>query len=179
MKVVYADPPYIGQANRYPEKTEVDQEELINQMTKVYECWALSCSSSSLKQILSWCPSDVRIAAWVKPFCSFKPNVNPAYAWEPVIFWHPRARDRKIATVRDWVSTNITLQKGIIGAKPPEFCFWLFVLLGLELGDTLKEYYPGTGIVSQCWESYQEKLLVRQSNMLSPSNETFRGYGGG
>lgn len=156
MNIAYADPPYIGCANKYPEKTEVDHEGLINQMTTFHTCWALSCSSSSLKRILSYCPDDVRIAAWVKPFCSFKPNVNPAYAWEPVVFWHPRARDRKEPTIRDWVSANITLKKGLVGAKPPAFCFWLFNLLGARPDDEFRDYYPGTGIVGECWKSYCE-----------------------
>jgi len=157
MKFAYADPPYIGQGKRYPEKTEVDQEGLINKMTHLYSSWALSASSSSLKQLLSWCPDDVRVAAWVKPFCSFKPNVNPAYAWEPVIFWHPRVRGRAILTVRDWVSANITLKKGLVGAKPPEFCFWLFELLGAEPTDDFCDLYPGTGIVTQTWELWKNQ----------------------
>ncbi len=161
MKVAYADPPYLGQGKRYPEKTEVDQAGLINQMTHFYSSWALSCSSPSLKELLSYCPSDVRVGAWVKPFCSFKPNVNPAYAWEPVIFWHPRARDRKVATVRDWVSVNITLRKGLVGAKPPEFCFWLFNLLGLQPDDEFYDLYPGTGIVTECWETYKSQSVMR------------------
>jgi len=155
MKVAYADPPYMGQGKKYPEKCEVDQEGLINKMTTFYQCWALSCSSSSLKRLLAWCPSDVRIAAWVKPFCIYKPNVNPAYAWEPVIYWHPRKRERYISTVRDWVSVNITLRKGLTGAKPPEFCLWLFELLGLTEDDELDDLYPGTGIVSKCWDDYR------------------------
>jgi len=156
IKVAYADPPYTGQSKRYPEKTEVDMNELINGMTRSYACWALSASSPSLKQILLYCPPDVRIAAWVKPFCMFKPNVNPAYAWEPVIFWHPRKRDRRVNTVRDWVSANITLRKGLVGAKPPEFCFWLFKLLGLQPEDEFHDLYPGTGIVTKCWESFKK-----------------------
>lgn len=157
MKVAYADPPYIGQGKRYPEKCEVDQEGLINSMTHFYQCWALSCSSPSLQKLLSYCPPDVRVAAWVKPFCSFKPNVNPAYAWEPVIFWHPCKRDRAIDTVRDWVSVNITLKKGLVGAKPPEFCYWLFELLGLEAADEFCDLYPGTGVVTECWNNYKLK----------------------
>jgi hypothetical protein len=154
MKIAYADPPYIGQAKRYPEKTEVDMDGLINQMSTFYSCWALSASSSSLKQILSYCPEDVRIAAWVKPFCSFKPNVNPAYAWEPVIFWHTRPRARTLPTVRDWISSGITLQKGLVGAKPPVFCYWLFELLDIQPDDEFCDLYPGTGIVTKCLTQY-------------------------
>ena len=166
MKIAYADPPYIGCANHYPEKQEVDHLELVTRLCKDYDCWVLSASRSSLKQILSYCPEDVRIAAWVKPFCSFKPNVNPAYAWEPVIFWHPRARGRDCPTVRDWLAESITLKKGLCGAKPPKFCYWLFDLLGLELEDTLDDLYPGTGVVTQCWESWRDAKRNRQQSQV-------------
>ena len=157
MKIAYADPPYIGQANKYPEKQEVDHKELIDMLCSNYECWALSASSPSLQYILSLCPTDVRVGAWVKPFCIFKPNVNPAYAWEPVIFRGERKkRSRQEPTVRDWVSASITLKKGIVGAKPQEFCGWLFELLGMNTEDTFDDLYPGTGIVTRCWNIWKE-----------------------
>ena len=157
MRVAYADPPYIGQANKYPEKQEVDHKELIDMLCRNYDCWALSASSPSLQYILSLCPTDVRIGAWVKPFCIFKPNVNPAYAWEPVIFRGERKkRSRQESTVRDWVSASITLKKGIVGAKPQEFCGWLFELLGMNTKDTFDDLYPGTGIVTKCWNTWRE-----------------------
>lgn len=158
MKVAYADPPYIGQAKKLYNSEEVDHEQLIHEL-EVYDMWALSCSTPSLRIILPMCPDDVRIAAWVKPFCSFKPNVNPAYAWEPVIFWHPRARGRDVPTVRDWVSANITLQKGLVGAKPPSFCYWLFELLGLKPEDEFHDLYPGTGIVTKCWQEWKSQQV--------------------
>jgi len=159
MRVAYADPPYIGQSKRYPEKTEVDYKELVDRLCSDYDSWALSLSSPTLKYILSLCPDDVRVASWVKPFCIFKPNVNPAYAWEPVIFRNPRKRSRKENTVRDWVSANITLKKGLVGAKPEIFCYWLFELLGLLPEDDFHDLYIGTGIVTRCWESYKMRLL--------------------
>ena len=164
MKVAYADPPYIGLANYYPEKTEVDHLELIARLCRDYDCWALSASSSSLKEILSYCPPDVRIAAWVKPFCSFKPNVNPAYAWEPIVFWHPRSRGRDCPTTRDWLAESMALKKGMIGVKPPRLCFWLFDLLGLELEDTLDDLFPGSGVVTVCWEQW---LIMKSGKQIS------------
>jgi len=161
MRIAYADPPYVGCAKYYPEKQEIDMEELICKLL-TFDRWALSASSSSLKQILSYCPDDVRIASWVKPFCSYKPNVNPAYAWEPVVFWNPRKRTRTEPTVRDWVSENITLRKGLVGAKPVRFCYWLFDLLGAESNDEFFDLFPGTGIVTQCWKSWVEASNERQ-----------------
>ncbi len=161
MRFAYADPPYIGCAKRYKEKTEVDHVDLINHLDDKYDAWALSCHTPSLQYLLSVCPKDVRVAAWVKPFCVFKPNVNPAYAWEPVIFKGARKRGRDVPTVRDWVSANITLRKGLVGAKPESFCFWLFELMGLLENDEIDDLYPGTDIVTNSWQKY---ILEQRKN---------------
>lgn len=156
MRIAYADPPYIGCAHMYPEKQEVDHVALFAEL-EVYDAWALSCSTPSLRYLLPLSPERARVGAWVKPFCAFKKGVNPAYAWESVIF-KPTGRNGrgKVKTVRDWVSANITLQKGLIGAKPPEFCMWLFELLGAKPNDELNDLYPGTGIVTQCWNIWRD-----------------------
>lgn len=163
MKIAYADPPYIGCAKKYPEQTEVDHQKLILDL-EGYDAWALSCHSPSLKILLPMCPDNVRVGAWVKPFCSFKPNVNPAYAWEPVLYV-PLPRARGVDTVRDWVSANITLQKGIAGAKPTNFCYWLFELLGASPTDEFYDLYLGTGVVTKCWQSWCEMKSYKQSVM--------------
>lgn len=158
MRVAYADPPYIGQAKKHyshdPRCAEVDHRALIESMAE-YDAWALSLSSPSLKTILPMCPDDVRVMAWVKPFCAFKANVNPAYAWEPVIARLGRKRTRKQATTRDWVAESITLKKGLVGAKPEAFCFWLFEVLNMLPGDEFCDIFPGTGGVSRAWEAWQ------------------------
>jgi hypothetical protein len=158
VRVAYADPPYIGQARKHYASEEVNHHELVARLwTEFPDGWALSASSPSLEEVLGICrlvcgPNQVRVAAWVKPFASFKPGVNPAYVWEPVVWRGGRQpRLRTEATVRDWVSANITLKKGLSGAKPVAFCEWLFDLLGLHHGDELVDLYPGTGIVSTCW----------------------------
>ena len=124
MKIAYADPPYIGQAKKHYGEEEIDHEALVHRLCEEFpDGWGLSCSSPSLRILLPLCPKDVRVGAWVKPFGIFKPNVNPAYVWEPVIFRGGRKGDRKRKTVRDWVSCNITLKKGLVGVKPEGFCF--------------------------------------------------------
>jgi len=158
MKIAYADPPYIGQAMKHYNMSEVDHAELIDRLM-TYDAWALSLSSPTLKQILGMCPDDVRVGAWVKPFCSFKPGVNPAYAWEPVIFYGGRKLGRDISTVRDWISVNITLRRGLSGAKPEAFCFWLFSMLGLDRGDTLDDIFPGTGAITNAWIKWNNRLI--------------------
>ena len=173
MKIAYADPPYMGCSGYYPEHEEVDHKKLLEDLSWNYEGWALSCRSGSLAFLLNhYLVKDrvengvVRVAAWVKPFASFKPNVNPAYAWEPVIFKPAREkRDRAERTVRDWVSANITIKKGLVGAKPTGFCYWLFELLGATPDDEFYDLYPGTGIVTKCWESWRNMKLCSQEVM--------------
>ena len=166
MRFAYADPPYIGQAHRYPEKQEVDHAELIARLeAELPDGWALSLSSPTLKYILNLCPDDVRVMAWVKPFCVFKPNVGVAYAWEPVIFRGGRRRTRQQPTVRDWVSANITLKKGLVGAKPEAFAYWLIDVFNLQPGDELVDVFPGTGVITRCWEEFQERQNPVQTEL--------------
>ena len=165
MKFAYADPPYVGQAKRHYSKEdsydgEVDHAALISRLVSDYpDGWALSCSSPSLRGLLALCPDDVRVMAWVKPFASFKPNVNPAYVWEPVIVQGGRRRTRKEKTVRDWVSANITLKKGLSGVKPVGFCYWLFEVLNIQPEDTLDDLFPGTRAVTKALEAWRARLI--------------------
>lgn len=108
--------------------------------------WALSASSPSLHVLLPMCPPDVRVSPWVKPFASYKPNVNPGFVWEPVIWRGGRRYTRDDPTVRDFHVENITLKKGLPGAKPPRFASWILALLGADFsqGDAIDDIFPGT-----------------------------------
>lgn len=161
----YADPPYLGCAVLYRAHHSdagvwddpATHRALIERLGAEYpDGWALSCSSPSLATLLPMCPADVRVAAWVKPFASFKPNVNPAYCWEPVIWRGGRTkRSRKEDTVRDYHSEPIALRRGLPGAKPPGFSLWVAALLGADvrLGDTITDLFPGTGAMLGVWRS--------------------------
>lgn len=160
MRFAYADPPYLGCGRLYvkhhPGALEWDalprHQRLIEQLCDEYpDGWAMSLSSPSLRTILPMCPEDCRVGQWVKPFASFKPNVNPAYAYEPVIWRGGRPFTRVDDTVRDWVSVNITLKRGLTGAKPRDFCRWIFSLLNARKGDLLFDLFPGTGAVHDAW----------------------------
>jgi hypothetical protein len=170
MKFCYADPPYPGQAKKHygddPRCAEVDHAKLIRQLESDCDGWALSTGSVNLWDLARLTDADgfvipetARIGAWVKPFASFKPGVNPAYAWEPVIFHGGRARGRTLPTVRDWVSVNITLQKGTHGAKPNKFNYWLFEMLGMEPMDEFIDLFPGSGAVTTAWETWKIRAV--------------------
>jgi len=163
LKFAYADPPYVGQAKKHYGADEVDHKMLIEKLQTEYNGWALSCSTPSLHALLPMCQPDVRIAAWVKPFASFKPGVNPAFAWEPVLFRGSRKRDREEDTVRDWCSANITLKKGLVGAKPLDFCNWIIDLLGARPGeDVFDEIFPGTALLTAAWKARTPKPMQMQ-----------------
>lgn len=159
-RLAYADPPYLGCSAFYdhPEAAKWDNPiahgELMHSLHREFDGWALSLSSPSLVDILPLAPKGVRVMAWVKPFASFKPGVRVAYAWEPLIVKPARSGYRWQPTVRDWVSANITLQRGLAGAKPVEFCNWLFDVLGAQPGDQFEDVFPGTGIVGDCWKEW-------------------------
>ncbi len=159
MRFAYADPPYLGCAQKlYGDSTydSVDaHRELIASLCRDYpDGWAYSLNSNTLQAILPLCPQGVRVSAWVKPFAVFKPNVNPAYAWEPVIWTGGRTkRSRTEPTVRDWHSECITLQRGVPGAKPPGFAKWIVDLLGADVrkGDTITDIFHGSGAMLGVW----------------------------
>lgn len=167
-RYAYADPPYLGcgylYAEHHPDALAWDDpathRDLIDRLVDGWpDGWALSLHAPSLRVLLPFCPDDVRVCAWVKPFASFKPGVNPAYAWEPVILrGGRRQRSRSEPTVRDFVATQITLRRGLSGAKPPQFCAWVLDLLGYRPGDTVDDLFPGTGSMSDAVAAVDGRL---------------------
>jgi len=161
MRLAYADPPYLGQGHLYPEHPAARvwndpavHGRLIARLDEDYDGWAYSLSSTTLRELLPLAPEDVRVAAWVKPFSSWKPNQRVAYAWEPVLFRSARGRDRNwrhgdMPTIRDYVSAPVELKRGVIGPKPVTFCRWVLDLIGYADGDTVEDLFPGTGTMSR------------------------------
>jgi hypothetical protein len=164
MILAYADPPYLGcGAKHYKQHhslaADFDKVEtharLIERLSKEFpDGWALSLHTPSLRTLLPLCPEGARVGAWVKPFASFKPGVNPGYCWEPVIFVGGRRRGRALPTLRDYVSCNITLKRGLTGVKPEAVCCWIFDMLGMVPGDEMHDLFPGSGAVTRAWKNY-------------------------
>ena len=165
MRFAYADPPYLGCGTKHyadhPDAADWDtpdaHKRLIAKLCDDYpDGWALSCSSPSLKTLLPMCPDDVRIGPWVKPFHALKRGVRPSYGWEPVLFRGGRNKNHppppkggKATTPRDFVIANITLKKGLTGAKPEAFCAWVLDILGFQPGDSIDDLFPGTGVMAR------------------------------
>jgi len=172
MNFAYADPPYLGCCKLYDHDHGVEggrwddvetHAHLIGMLCHEFpDGWALSASSVSLRTLLPLCPDDVRVAAWVKPFCAFKRGVRPCYGWEPVIFrggrnpsnghaHPPPIKNGKQTTPKDFIAESITLKKGLTGAKPEKVCRWILDLLNVARDDEIVDLYPGTKAMSDAW----------------------------
>lgn len=158
MRFAFADPPYLGcgklHVAHYPDALAWDDPAthrlLIERLCDEYpDGWALCLHEPSLRTIQAMCPADARVAPWVKPFCSFKPNVTRAYSWEPVIFRGGRPIPKDAPTWRDHISASIPLRKGLVYAKPPAFCSWVLDGLYWQPGDALDELFPRTTTMAE------------------------------
>lgn len=153
----FADPPYLGQgklyARHHPDAHVWDSadahRQLIERLQSSYaDGWAVCLSVPALDLYLSCCPRSCRLCSWCKPFAVFKPHVGLAYTWEPVIVCGGRKRTRNEPTCRDHLVENITLKKGLPGAKPLRFNQWILGLLNWQADDVLDDLFPGTGGMS-------------------------------
>lgn len=172
MKFAYADPPYLGLAEKFyghlhPEAAAYDDPETHRQLIarlcdEFPDGWAMSLHSPALREILPMCPPDVRVMSWCKSFASFKRGVLPAYAWEPVIMRGGRShgiatktRTGGVPLVADFMVAPITLRRGFTGAKPDRFVWWVLACLNVKADDEFHDLFPGSGAVGRAWESWR------------------------
>jgi len=160
VKLAYADPPYLGFCQKYGHEHNDSggrafdslcwddpqtHKLLFDYLAAHYDGWAYSLTSTTLAQLLPMVP-HARVAAWVKPFASFKRGVRIAYAWEPVLFVPARrAQQEGVPYGRDFIAESITLRRGFTGTKPERVCRWVLDLLGYVDGDEVTDLFVGTG----------------------------------
>lgn len=168
LRFAYADPPYPGKAGYYRDHAdyggEVDHVSLLQQLQDDYpDGWALSTSAAALSAVLRLpsCPAGVRVAAW---FRGERPtrSSRPLNTWEPVVYSGGRALlspvdERRLDAAGPALvhvsRPRATLPGRVIGSKPPQFCSWLFDLLGATVGDELIDLFPGSGAVAKAWST--------------------------
>ena len=194
LRIGYADPPYPGQSLKHygdhPDYAgEVDHFELAEQLRE-FDGWILHTSSPCLFHVQTALAASGEVAAdenfktgtyrtmaWVKPFAAFKPNVPVAYAWEPVLVKpvrKPEVSGRMV--MRDWLAENITMKRGLTGAKPDRLCRWLFEVVGADPADELVDMFPGSGAVSDAWNSWRSEPRIEFPPM--PEAEPFEAFEG-
>lgn len=69
-------------------------------------------------------------------------------------------------------TANGRLGAGLAGAKPDEFCYWLFELLNMQPKDEFVDLFPGTGRVSRAWENWQKAKVPLFAVLNTASEET-------
>jgi hypothetical protein len=156
MRFAYADPPYPGLSSKYYRDEpsfagEVDHVDLIASLRAAgYDGWALSTGAYALRDLLPLCPHEARVCAWVKPIGVSSRSNGLHNTWEALIVVGGRQRP---PGRRDWLRAHPARGGGDLpGRKPIAFCAWLFDCLGMRPGDELVDLFPGSGIVTRCWE---------------------------
>lgn len=164
MRIAYADPPYSGEGYLYGRK-EIRWDRLIAALESRFDGWALSTKSPDLVWLLPMFDRrngyQVRVASWSKGRSSNGGFFNPSFSWEPVIFRSARMdnisrwKDSKLSrpTICDSITTR-PLPIGFVGNKPPDFCAWMFDLLGAEPEDEFHDLFYGSGAVTKAWKQW-------------------------
>jgi hypothetical protein len=125
----------------------------------LYDGWALSTSAPAERAITSLARelgATFELAYWHR---GARPGA-PTY--EPVLFHRPQPSPNT-TTPAHTTPTELygrtprrrtTLPTAVIGAKPTDFCLWLFHLLDAGPLDDLTDLFPGSGIVGRSWHWY-------------------------
>ena len=183
-RFAYADPPYPGLADYYPEAEEVDHAALIAFLEAEYaDGWALSTSARALREVLALCPAQTRVCAWRRRV-RFTASRRALSAWEPLLVVRGRelATDRPQELVDDVQTPDVILDedaldyrgrydsahRAMVGMKPPQFAVWMFAQLGARHGDTLDDLYPGSGSIGRAWTLYGA-LEAADASRLEPA----------
>lgn len=163
----YADPPYPGCASYYkndPNAAEVNHEILIGSLELSYpDGWALSTSVSGLACCLPFIQVPWHVGAWCKTNPKPYRGQRIIRSWEPVIFGGIDPKGKP--TIRDWMSSSMPRRRndgssGLLGSKPPEFCFWVLFMLGFREGDALEDLFPGTASMTAAVRKMEANPLL-------------------
>lgn len=166
MLFAIADPPYLGQAKRYPEHPEAaiwDEPQthlnLLHRLEDEYEGWVLACTVPMLTLLLPVALNGTRVGVWAKTRAGGnRPNVRVGYAFEHVLWQQPPGRRGGVADMgpTDLLIAAVTQRRGVVGAKPPLWTQWVLDLLGYQPNeDTVDDLFPGSGDVQRAIEGYR------------------------
>ena len=168
MKLVYADPPYLGQCASYDhfhndggpmpwdgecwDKRDTHAT-LVDWLITESDGWAYSCLPTDLGEMAGL----GRVAAWTKTWHQLRPT-TVQFAWEPVLFQPARKDNKRKPMVRDWLSCAVAKQTGQRGAKPDAFNDWILDLLVYETGDEFVDLFPGSHSMQRALDRFSQRL---------------------
>jgi hypothetical protein len=111
-----------------------------------------------LGQYCLWCKNPIVSSSPKRRWCSKRCRQT---AW----------RSRCLARVtRDNLVSSVARggDSNLIGRKSIKFVNWLFGLLGAAQNDTLDDMFPGSGIVTRCWNEFCR--LGTEASLPSPGD---------
>lgn len=184
MLLAIADPPYLGQARRYPEHPEAavwdDPQthlDLLARLEEEYEAWVLACNTGMLRLLLPVASASVRVGVWAKTRAGgSRPNLRIGYAHEHMLW--DTSRRGGLADMRrtDVLICAVTQRRGVVGAKPRQWTQWVLDLLGYDPGgDEVHDLYPGSGDVSAAIADYRTGCAWCTRPMEGRRDRQFRG----
>jgi hypothetical protein len=189
LRLGYADPPYPSKDFYYRDHPDyagpVDHRQLVDRLAGEFpDGWALSTSAAALRDVLALCPAGVAVAAWVKGERPTK-SYRPLSSWEPVIVHAGRrylspVDERRVDSLVYHARPRLTDTRWVIGAKPAEFAYWMFDLLGALPGDSVVDLFPGSGGIARAWACVEAKAsrLTGGERLVEPGGgDTSRGDG--
>jgi hypothetical protein len=174
VRLCIADPPYLGravrwygengcgdgygkgQADNHPEAYLWDKPEthrqLVKDLEKDYDGWAIAMSVHSLSTYLSEIETDsrngIRVCVWHK-LSSFPSGNRITNHWEPVLIKVPASRKGWSSGERmSDVMSCTPARRGFVGSKPNEWTRWVLDLMGFQEGDEVTDLFYGSGNVS-------------------------------
>ena len=83
---------------------------------------------------------------------------SPGLRLGAVIIRGPRTRTRTETTIADYHLAKITLQRGLTGAKPASFVWWVLAALNVKADDEFVDLFPGSGAVGRAWDAWRNQL---------------------
>jgi hypothetical protein len=184
MKLIYADPPYLGQCASYDHFHNdggpmpwdgycwdewTTHRDLLVWLSLNCDGYAFSCNPVDLKWIFQKALlEESRVGSWTKTWHQIRPT-TVQFAWEPVIFSPGRKDNKRKPMVRDWLSCAVTKQTGQRGAKPDAFNDWILELLVYEPGDDFVDLFPGSGSMQRALDRFEQRLPYSPSNITKGS----------
>ena len=94
----------------------------------------------------------------VAPSSSADPSCGDRRQVEAV---SPGSATERVDSLTYKAAPRLTDPNRVMGAKPAEFCRWVFDLLAATTADALVDVFPGSGGVSRAWETYTGKPAIR------------------
>lgn len=132
-------------------------EAVVAKLNDEFDAWAMILKVSDLRAVLPYCPSNVRVGAWIRTVEPGTTLANKRASWEPVIFMTRGIR--KLSPGRKpWLDHHVepyAPEKRIKGSRPPGVYAWIFEGLELKQRDSFVHLFQKDDRMTAAWKQWQ------------------------